>query len=126
MLLTMPFCWDQYEVPFDCRRNTEWGLQRVLEDRGFRLLAQEKTTTYVETLAALARAYFYKHFWGNRVLLSRPMHLLVIAPILVVGAGLNKMMPNNGHLYLNRRRWRQSRRGSSPPDVSAGEPAAHP
>ena len=101
MLLTMPFCWDQHEVPYDYRRYTEWGLQHVLREHGFEIVAHEKTTTYIETLASLAGAYFYKHFFGSRKVLSRLMHFILIAPIFVLGTALSKIMPDNGQLYLN-------------------------
>ena len=98
-LITIPFAWDQHEVPYDFARYTEWGIRHLLERHGFRIVAHEKSATYIETVSQLIVAYFYKHMPDNA--LTKLIRFAIIAPVFLSAALMNKLLPDNGNYYLN-------------------------
>ena len=50
LLITVPFVWDEHEVPYDYGRYTSYGLKHVLEIHGFEVIHLDKSTSYVETV----------------------------------------------------------------------------
>ena len=42
LLLTVPFIWGEHEAPYDFRRYTSWGVQRLLKDTGFKIRLFQK------------------------------------------------------------------------------------
>src|SRR5262249_27163431 len=57
LLLTVPFCWDEHEIPNDFGRYTSFGLTHVLNKNGWRVVRYIKTGTYVLALSQLFMAY---------------------------------------------------------------------
>ena len=99
MLLTIPFAWDQHEVPYDFGRYTEWGIRYLLEQHGFEVVTHEKSATYIETVSQLFVAYFYKHMPDNMA--TKLLRLAIIAPVFLLSTLASKLLPDNGHYYLN-------------------------
>ena len=99
VLITIPFAWDQHEVPYDFARYTEWGLRHLLERHGFAVVVQEKSATYIETLAQMAVAYIYKHMPDNA--LTKLVRLPFVATLFLFAALASKILPDNGNYYLN-------------------------
>jgi SAM-dependent methyltransferase len=127
MLVTMPWCWEEHEAPYDFRRYTEWGLKMTLEQRGFEVLMHEKTSTHIETVAQLVGSYLYKHFMRRR-LVSRLLQFFVTAPLFFSAQIMSNFMPDNGNLYLNHVLLARKRpafsKDTSP--VSGGSQPMHP
>ena len=99
LMITVPFCWDQHEIPYDFGRYTEWGIRHLLERHGFRIEVQEKTSTHVEALTQLFAAYIYKAFPAGKV--GKIVRAPVISAIFMVGMCASKVLPDSGQLYLN-------------------------
>lgn len=100
LVITVPFCWDQHEIPYDFARYTEWGIRHLLERHGFCVEVQEKTSTHVETLTQLLAAYVYKEI-PTRGRFTKIVRAPVIFAIFLAGVCVNKMLPDSGQLYLN-------------------------
>jgi SAM-dependent methyltransferase len=70
LLLTLPFCWTEHEVPNDYRRLTVYGIKQVLNECGFETLQIEKLGKFVEVIALLKILYLMdalcvvKKSWG--------------------------------------------------------------
>jgi len=101
LLITVPFCWDQHEAPYDFGRYTEWGLTHLLSKHGFAVIERERSSTYIETVCQLFGIYFYKNIFVKQKWLSLIIQIFIVAPVFVVGAMLSKYLPDNGNLYLN-------------------------
>lgn len=98
-LITIPFAWDQHEVPYDFARYTEWGIKHLLERHGFSVEVQEKTSTHIETVAQLIVSYFYKYLPDNAVF--KAVRLLSIAPVFITGLLLSRLLPKGNGFFLN-------------------------
>lgn len=101
MLITTPFCWDQHLIPYDFARYTEFGLKHVLESHGFEVISHSKSTTYIETITQLIGIYVYKTLCPDYKVISKLLHITLVAPVFLLGILASKLLPNNGHLYLN-------------------------
>ena len=61
LLLTIPFAWDEHEIPYDFARYTSYGITHILEKNGFKVIELKKTTTYVMTIIQMIILYIYQH-----------------------------------------------------------------
>jgi len=100
LLLTVPFCWDEHEQPFDYARYSFFGLQHVLEKNGFIIIKHYKSVASVAALFQLCSAYWFKLF--------APKHkvtLLMVAlwcfPINFLGLMLGYVLPKSRDFYLD-------------------------
>ncbi|MBJ6801072.1 class I SAM-dependent methyltransferase [Geomonas propionica] len=100
ILITIPFCWDQHEVPYDFARYTEFGINYILECHGFEIIEHDKSSTYIETIAQLFGIYIYKNFNINPIF-YKITQIMLVAPVFIVASLLSKILPDNGHLYLD-------------------------
>lgn len=98
-LITVPFAWNEHEMPFDYARYTEPGIKHLLEKNGFKVLAQKKSGNFARTIFQLWALYFFELFRK----LGRPgyiLSLLFIAPINIVGSIVLILFPKNQSLYF--------------------------
>lgn len=52
MIVSVPFCWMEHEIPHDYRRFTKIGLERYLEKKGFEIeMSRKSTGPFYSTLA---------------------------------------------------------------------------
>lgn len=100
VLITIPFGWDQHEVPYDFARYTEFGIRHLLQKHGFEILSIEKTATYVETLTQLAGTYLYKNLLLRKGIIFKLLRFVLITPLFVTGALWNKVLPDDGNFFL--------------------------
>jgi SAM-dependent methyltransferase len=102
LLITVPFVWDEHEIPYDFARYTSFGLTHLLKQHGFTVIAQEKTTTYVETIFQMWNAYVVGTcFPASNRLLRVGLTVLLLFPVNVVGSILSKLLPKNVNFYHN-------------------------
>ncbi|XDD41525.1 class I SAM-dependent methyltransferase [Leptospira sp. WS60.C2] len=99
-IVTVPFVWDEHEVPYDFARYSSFGIKALLERNGFEVLEQYKTGNFVLTLGQLFCTYLYYIFSRRRILykISLP---LVFAPIQMLTIFLSKVFPANNGFYLD-------------------------
>lgn len=71
LLITVPFAWEEHEVPVDYARYTRFALEDMLARQGYRILAIEKTGHHIQALHQLFIVYLQNE-WIHRVyILSR-------------------------------------------------------
>lgn len=46
LILTVPFCFEEHEKPYDFRRFTGFGIKKIFEENGIEVLELEKSTNY--------------------------------------------------------------------------------
>ena len=100
LLLTVPFIWDEHEVPYDFGRYTSYGISYLMNKHGFEIITQEKTTNYIETIFQMWNAYIYKHIFKHQIakILFTP---IFIAPVTIIGLILSKILPKNFNFFHN-------------------------
>lgn len=101
MLLTVPFVWDEHEIPYDFARYTSFGLKHILQEKGFVVIEEKKTTDYVSTIFQMWAAYVYQHIFpkskGFRIALTP----IFITPITLCGILLSTILPKNMNFFHN-------------------------
>lgn len=101
MLLTVPFCWDEHEQPFDFARYSSFGLHALLTRNGFKVIEQRKLLDDFSLIAQLTIAYFFKVSHSRNRLLNVLVCLVLFSPLSLVGLVLGKVLPRNADLYLD-------------------------
>lgn len=99
-LITVPFCWNEHEVPYDYGRYTSFGIRHLLEKHGFRIIELKKTGHFTRVHFQLMGLYFFELFRKFK----RPgllISLLFIVPINIIGSIMVLLLPRNRSLYFN-------------------------
>jgi SAM-dependent methyltransferase len=100
LLMTIPFAWEEHEVPYDYSRYTSFGISHLLESHGFRILNLNKSSNFVETVFQLWNLYLYKKLIKHKILAVLLIPFLIF-PTNLCGLLLSKILPQNHDLYLN-------------------------
>jgi len=99
-LITVPFCWNEHEIPYDYARYSSFGIRHLLEKHGFEVLELKKTGSFAQVCFQLWALYFYEIFsrWGR---IGKALSMLFIIPLNILGAILCLVLPKNKTLYFN-------------------------
>jgi len=100
LLITLPFVWEEHEIPFDFARYTSFGIDYLLKKTGFEVIARQKTTNYVETVFQMWNAYVWQYLPSNQFL-SVLMTAIFIAPVTLFGILVARVLPVNRNFYHN-------------------------
>lgn len=101
MLVTVPFVWEEHEIPYDYKRFTSYGIKKTLKQYGFKTIKCVKSCSYVEMIFQMRIEYLrstFAKYTDNRklkILFQR----FVIAPITIVGIIASVILPNNDLFY---------------------------
>ncbi|MGK5091295.1 class I SAM-dependent methyltransferase [Deltaproteobacteria bacterium TL4] len=101
LFMTVPFVWEEHEIPYDFARYTSFGLVHLLEGKGFQVMHLEKTGNSVETIFQLWNAYLAPWISPKTFYLRFILNLLLIAPVTLLGLVLSKCLPDHQRLYLS-------------------------
>lgn len=100
ILLTVPFCWNEHEVPYDYARYSSFGISHLLQKHGFRVIYAKKTGNFARVNFQLWTLYFFelfKKYKRTGYILS----MLFIIPINIAGFILIPLLPKNLSMYFN-------------------------
>lgn len=101
MLVTVPFVWDEHEIPYDFARYTSFGLRHIFREKGLELVAERKTTDYVSTIFQMWAAYIYQHIFPKSKMIRIALTPLFIMPITLLGLLLSAILPSNHNFFHN-------------------------
>ena len=101
LLITVPFVWDEHETPYDYGRYTSFGLNHLISKKGFKIIEQHKSSSYIDTLAQMLSSYVYTTFLTKNQYLNVLISMFLCSPILICGLLLSKILPKNRNLYLD-------------------------
>jgi len=101
LLITVPFVWDEHEIPHDFARYTSFGLIHLLTEHGFKVISLEKTTTYVEAVVQMWNAYVAQTILPRNRFLKVALTPILISPITLIGMLLSRILPANKDFYCN-------------------------
>jgi len=101
ILITVPFAWNEHEMPNDFGRYTLSGFTSLLERNNFTILSMEKTGGFVEALVQLWGLYWHIHIIPK----FRPF-ARIISPTFaflnnIFGLLLAKILPRKTDYFLN-------------------------
>lgn len=99
-VLTIPFCWEEHEEPFDYARYTSYGIAFVLQKCKFKIIKISKTTTTIEAILSLLAFYFARSLSNNLIskIISR---LFLVGPINIIAVLLSTILPYDDKLFCN-------------------------
>jgi SAM-dependent methyltransferase len=99
-LITVPFCWNEHEIPYDYARYTSFGIRHLLEKHGFEVTELKKSGSFIPVCFQLFALYFFEMLrkWG---LAGKAVAMLLILPINIAGTILSLLLPKNDSLYFN-------------------------
>jgi SAM-dependent methyltransferase len=100
VLVTVPFCWNEHEVPYDYARYSSFGIVHLLEKNGFTIMEVKKSGNFVQVNFQLWALYFlelFKKFGIGGKILS----MVFIVPINLAGSLFKLLLPKNDSLYFN-------------------------
>ncbi len=101
LLVTVPFVWDEHEIPYDFARYTSFGLTHILREKGLELVSAKKTTNYVATLFQMWNAYVYQHIFPGNKIIRIALTPIFIMPVTVLGLFISWILPANYHFFHN-------------------------
>jgi len=99
-LITVPFSWNEHEVPYDFGRYTSFGVQHLLKQKGFDIIEYRKSGHYSRVVFQLSSLYFFELFKKY----GRPgyiVSMIFIVPIHLAGSIISFLFPRNNSLYFN-------------------------
>lgn len=101
LLVSVPFAWDEHEVPYDFARYTSFGLAHVLKIGGFEVIEIYKTNTFVLAVSQLFIEYISKNVAPSGGLFRSLFKLLVLCPMTVLAYALDAVLPKRDSYYSN-------------------------
>jgi SAM-dependent methyltransferase len=101
MLITCPFVWEEHEIPCDFARYTSYGVTYLMEKHGLKVIKQNKTTNYVETIIQMWLLYLHQYVFPRNRNLRFLLSLLFIPLINSMGLILGSILPKNYLFYNN-------------------------
>jgi SAM-dependent methyltransferase len=101
MLITVPFAWNEHEIPFDFARYTSFGITHLLEKYGLTVLKLKKSGNFARVNFQLWALYFYSIINTGNKPLDYFFRMIFIIPINILGTLLLPLFPKNDSLYFN-------------------------
>lgn len=101
LLVTVPFCWDEHEIPYDFARYSSYGISSVMHKHGFEVISQIKTTTYIGTIFQMIAAYISQCLLPKNRYFRVILNPLLVCPFTILGLILGSVLPDNGKFFLN-------------------------
>jgi SAM-dependent methyltransferase len=100
LLISIPFGWEEHEIPYDVARYTSYGITSVLTSAGYHVESLQKTTTSVLAIAQMSIAYVSDHLFPRGVI-AWILRVTVIFPATMLAFGLNALLPKRHEFYCN-------------------------
>lgn len=100
MLITVPFCWNEHEIPFDFRRFSSFGLKTIFENRGYEILNYHKTGNFIEVIFQLRILYLYETV-KRLGFLGFALIFPFVSLLNICGIIFGMLLPKNYSLYFN-------------------------
>jgi SAM-dependent methyltransferase len=101
ILITVPFSWNEHEVPYDFARYTSFGITHLLEKHGFEVTEFRKSGNFIRVNFQLWALYFYSIINTQNAAVNFVLRMLFILPINVIGNLLAPLFPVNKSMYFN-------------------------
>ena len=101
IIISLPFIWQEHEMPFDFRRFTMGGLIKEMEKQGFEVVQTYKNGNFVSVIIELFIMLIHKLLYTKNVFLNYFVNLIFIFPFTLLGIILSVIFRNQKELYFN-------------------------
>jgi SAM-dependent methyltransferase len=100
LLISVPFAWNEHEIPYDYARYTSFGISHLLETCGYEIVELRKTTTFLSAVGQMFISYL-AHMAPKPKILRHLFQLFVIFPCTLTAEGLNLVLPKKYEYFCN-------------------------
>ena len=101
LLLSVPFVWNEHEIPYDFARYTSFGLAHALGKSNFQVVDQRKTTTFFLTIGQQWISYLSQHLLPKGSFLGTLSRFFLVLPMTIFFVAMNSILPKNYDLFCN-------------------------
>jgi SAM-dependent methyltransferase len=101
LLISVPFVWNEHEIPYDYARYTSFGITHILNKNGFQVIDLRKTTTYFLTIGQILIAYLSQHLLPKGRVLGALSKITIVFPTTLLLIAMNRILPKNYDLFCN-------------------------
>jgi SAM-dependent methyltransferase len=100
LLISIPFAWNEHEVPYDYARYTSFGISDLLRKNGYDVIDLRKTTTYLLATGQIFIGYL-THLAPRARILRGFFQILFICPCTLATLALNAILPKRYEYFCN-------------------------
>lgn len=100
-LVTVPFVFEEHEVPYDFARYTSYGIMHVLNSNNLKVVELIKSTTYVLAASQLVINYISKYVLPGGRVFYWIFQLLIIFPLNLMALLCDFVLPKRYGLFCN-------------------------
>lgn len=93
ILISVPFVWNEHEIPNDYQRLSRFGIRLLLENNHFKILYEKKTTNTIHTITQLWTNALH-HLLFTRYFMLNYFINIIIFPFNLVGWLLGVIIPD--------------------------------
>ncbi|MDF1548083.1 MAG: class I SAM-dependent methyltransferase [Bacteroidales bacterium] len=101
LFITVPFTWNEHEIPNDFGRYTSFGIRHLLEKNGFEIISLEKSGHFAAVIAQLIMLYIYELIATKNKYLNLLINSIFVAPFTILGVVISTVLPKRKSLYFN-------------------------
>lgn len=101
LFITVPFTWNEHEIPNDFGRYTSFGIRHLLEKNGFEIISLQKSGHFAAVIAQLIMLYIYELIATKNKYLNLLINSIFVAPFTILGVVISTVLPKNRSLYFN-------------------------
>ena len=101
VLLSVPFAWNEHEMPYDYARYSQGGFTALLERNGFEVVRSSKTNGYTATWLQMGILGWYQIWETRNKYLNLVLGLVLLAPLNLLAAALVFVYPGSKSWYCN-------------------------
>jgi len=94
ILISVPFVWNEHEIPNDYQRFSRFGIRLFLENNGFKILNIYKTSKTVHTITQLWTNAIHHAFFTRFFMLNYLINFIFIFPFNLIGWILGWIIPD--------------------------------
>ena len=100
-LFTLPFAWNEHEIPNDFARYTSFGIKHILEKYDFEIIHFEKTSHFSVVVFQLFAEYMRGLLFTKNKYVNIIINLIFIFPITLLGIIVSIILPKDKKMYFN-------------------------
>jgi SAM-dependent methyltransferase len=100
LLISIPFAWDEHEVPYDYARYTSFGITHCLNEHGYEVVQLRKTTTYVLAIFQIVIAYLIRTSPKTRIL-RWMRQVILVCPLTLLAFVFDFLLPKRFEYFCN-------------------------
>lgn len=94
ILISVPFVWNEHEIPNDYQRFSQFGLCLLLENNHFKILTVQKTTNTIYTITQLLTNAIHHAFFTRYFILNYFLNFILIFPFNLIGYLIGLIIPD--------------------------------